>query len=432
MLNVFFCYRKIELYDCTKEGIIILKRILSIIISVLFLGSVLMTPDVHAQQTPVEISKHYHQTLDKQYNPKGAYVITQQGQILYNYQGDHSIDPASTTKLMTAYLVLEAASQGKIHYSDSIKITPRYEQLAQLPNLTTFPLKNKQTYTVDQLLKQAMLESSNAATIVLAEKVDGDVSRFTDKMNAKAKDLGMIHTHFTNPSGANNRLIQQFAPKKYASETASKSTAKDMAILSRAIIKKYPKILHYSSLRTDSQYGKTLTNTNLSLPNSVDACKGVQGLKTGTSENGYNLALTAERNHLRIDTTVMNVQPYPSEVSKHARQKIANALTEDAFKHYEYRKVIGKGEHEIDGKTYEVKQDLYDVVPKDKHQYKLKITNDKLQVDYPRQFLKGAHAPSVKAQHVIHWGRHLLGFAVMVSVVLLISAIIYIVVKRRN
>ena len=166
-----------------------------------------------------------------------------------------------------------------------------------------------------------MLESSNAATIVLAEKVDGDVSRFTDKMNAKAKELGMIHTHFTNPSGANNRLIQQFAPKGYASETASKSTAKDMAILSRAIIKKYPKILQYSSLRTNSQYGKTLTNTNLSLPNSVDACKGVHGLKTGTSENGYNLALTAERNHLRIDTTVMNVQPYPSEVSKHARQK---------------------------------------------------------------------------------------------------------------
>ena len=118
-----------------------MKRILSIIISILFLGSVLITPDVHAQQTPVEISKHYHQTLDKQYNPKGAYVVTQQGQILYNYQGDQSIDPASTTKLMTSYLVLEAANQGKIHYSDSVKITPRYEQLAQLPNLTTFPLK---------------------------------------------------------------------------------------------------------------------------------------------------------------------------------------------------------------------------------------------------------------------------------------------------
>lgn len=409
-----------------------MNKVLTIVISLLLLGMLFITPSTYAQQTPTEISKQYHQPLDKQYNPKSAYVITQQGQILYDYHGKQNIDPASTTKLMTAYLVLEAIDQGKIKPSSIIKITPNYEKLSQLPNLTTFPLKNKQTYTIDQLLKQAMLESSNTATLVLADKISGDTSKFTDNMNAKAKELGMKHTHYTNPSGANNLLIQQFAPKSYKGETFSHSTAQDMTILSKAIIKNHPKILQYSNLKTDQQYGKKLTNTNLSLPTSADALKGAQGLKTGTSENGYNLVLTTKRNHLRIDTTVMNVQPYPSDVSKHARQKIANALTEDAFKHYEYRKVIGKGEHEIDGKTYEVKQNLYDVVPKGKHKYKLKVEDSKLQVDYPRHFLKGSHAPSVKVEHVAHWGKLLVGAITIIGGILLIAAVIYIVLKIRN
>ncbi|WP_241966531.1 serine hydrolase, partial [Staphylococcus nepalensis] len=164
----------------------------------------------------------------------------------------------------TIYLILEDIKQGDAHLSDKVKITPTYEQMSQLPNLTTFPLKNKQTYTVDQLLKQAMLESSNAATLVLAHHVDGDISKFTDRMNHKAKQLGMHHTHFTNPSGANNQLIHQFISKAYKSETTSQSTAQDMAILSQAILKKYPEVLNYSKLETDKQYGKTLKNTNLS------------------------------------------------------------------------------------------------------------------------------------------------------------------------
>ena len=68
---------------------------------------------------------------------------------------------------------------------------------------------------MEQLLKQAALNSSNAATLVLAEHIDGDVSQFTDRMNAKAKALGMNHTHFTNPSGADNHLIQPYEPKGY-------------------------------------------------------------------------------------------------------------------------------------------------------------------------------------------------------------------------
>lgn len=412
-----------------------MKRVISIIVSVMFLMNILIAPTAHAEQTPIDVAKENHQTIQKQFDPKSAYVTTEQGQILYDYHGTRNIDLASTAKLMTIYLILEDIKQGDAHLSDKVKITPTYEQMSQLPNLTTFPLKTKQTYTVDQLLKQAMLESSNAATLVLAHHVDGDISKFTDRMNHKAKQLGMHHTHFTNPSGANNQLIHQFIPKAYKSETTSQSTAQDMAILSQAILKKYPEVLNYSKLETDKQYGKTLKNTNLSLPHGPDALKIVNadGLKTGTSENGYNLVLTAKQKNLRINTVIMNVQPYPNEAAKHARQKLANALTEEAFKNYEYRKVISKGEHEIDGKTYEVKKDLYDLVPKDKAKYDLKIIEDEqLKVDYPRKFLKGYHAPSVEVEPVTHWGTLILGALVMIGGVILLTAIIYIIVKRRR
>lgn len=413
----------------------IVKRVISIIVSVMFLLNVLFPPIAHAEQTPIEIAKENHQTINKQFDPKSAYVITQQGQILYDYHGTRTIDPASTTKLMTVYLILEAIKQDDIHLSDTVKITPTYEKMSQLPNLTTFPLKNKQTYTIDQLLKQAMLESSNAATLVLAHHVDGDISQFTDRMNNKAKSLGMHHTHFTNPSGANNQLIQQFIPKAYQKETTSQSTAEDMAILSQALIKQYPEVLNYSKLETDKQYNKPLKNTNLSLPHGPDASKSVHadGLKTGTSENGYNLVLTAKQKDLRINTVVMNVQPYPNENAKHARQRLANVLTEEAFNHYEYRKVISKGEHEIEGKTYDVKQDLYDLVPKDKAKYDLKVIEDKqLKVDYPRKFLKGYHAPSVTVEPVTHWGTLILGALVMIGAVILLITLIYIMMKRRK
>lgn len=393
----------------------------------------LLTPIAHAEQTPIDIAKENHQAIQKKFDPKSAYVTTQQGQILYDYHGARTIDPASTTKLMTVYLILKDIKQGKLHLSDKVKITPTYEQMSELPNLTTFPLKHKQTYTVDQLLKQAMLESSNAATLVLADDVDGDITKFTDRMNSTAKSLGMHHTHFTNPSGASNELLQPFISKDYKDETISKSTAQDMAILSQALLKQYPEVLKYSKLETDKQHDTPLKNTNLSLPHGPDALKvtNADGLKTGTSENGYNLVLTAEQNDLRINTVVMNVQPYPDEAAKHARQKLANVLTKEAFKNYEYRKVISKGEHEIDGKTYEVKKDLYDLVPKNKAKYDLKVTEDEqLTVDYPRKFLKGYHAPSVAVEPVTDWGSLILGALVMIGIVILLTALIYIIVKR--
>lgn len=412
------------------KGRTTLKKGIGIVLSILILWAMTISQSAQAIETPVEIAKHYHESIDKKYNPKSAYVTTQQGQILYDYNGQRQLDPASTAKLMTVYLILEDVQNQKIHLTDKVKITSEYEEMAQLPNLTTFPVKKNQVYTIDQLLKQVMLESSNAASLILADHIDGNIEHFTNRMNEKAKAMGMHQTHYTNPSGANNKLLKQFAPKKYKHETASKSSAQDIAVLAQQLIKEHPKVLDYSKLETDEQYHKKLKNTNLSLPHAKDGLSSAEGLKTGTSENGYNLVLTAKQNNLRINTVILNVLPYPSEHAKHARQKLANDLTKDAMKHYEYRKVLSKGTHEIDGKQYDVEQDLYDVVPKDKDSYHLSVKDDKVQADYPRQFLKGAHPPSVTVEPVSHTGLILTWIFTIIGGIVLGCLILYILFKR--
>ncbi|EHJ08043.1 penicillin-binding protein PBP4 [Staphylococcus simiae] len=382
-----------------------MKKLIALLTSLLIL-SLTQSPYSQAAETPVDIAKSQHQTLDSTFNPQGMFVTTEQGQILYQYHANKELDPASTAKLMTLYLVFNSIKSGDIHLNDKVKISADQAKLTRLPNLTTVPLDQGKSYTVEELIKQAALESSNAATIILADHVSKDSSAFTDKMNDTAKQLHMTHTHFTNPSGANNNLLDTYAPKKYKNETTSYSTAQDMTVLSQHLIDKHPNILQITKLTNDQQQGNQLHNTNTSLPSLQDAMSGVDGLKTGTSENGYNLVLTAKKDHLRINAVVLNVRPYPSEAAKHARQKIANAAIKRGFDDYEYRKVLSKGEHKFDGKRYTVSSDLYDVVPKDKSKYKLHLSEDNhVSVAYKRQFIPGQHAPSVKAEPLSnhHW-----------------------------
>ena len=148
------------------------------------------TNNIYAM-TPVEITNNSKEQLDEGLNPRGAVVTTTNGQILYKYHKDKKVDPASTTKLMTMLVIYEDINHSEMSLKDKVKISERYEKMSQLPNLTTFPLKKGQTYTIEQLLKQAALNSSNAATLVLAEHIDGDISKFTDRMNREAHLLGM-------------------------------------------------------------------------------------------------------------------------------------------------------------------------------------------------------------------------------------------------
>ncbi|MCE4987506.1 penicillin-binding protein [Staphylococcus haemolyticus] len=367
--------------------------------------SLLHTSINDASESPVTIAnKEKNSNISTKYQPSGVMLTTDQGQILYNYRGNNQVDPASMSKMMTLYLTYEAIENGKLKLNDKVKITNKYATMSNLPNLSSVSLKQGQTYTIEELIKQTTLASSNAAAMILGEKVSGDNNTFTNKMNQQAKSFNMDNTNFVNPAGAQNSLLDQYAPSKFKKQDYPKSTAKDMNLLMQALIKKYPQILQISKLPRDTQKGNTFKSTNLSLKGQPLYLPGTDGLKTGTSNKGYNIALTNKQDQLRLNETIMNVKPFGDVNAKYNRNRIGNQIIKQYRQKYEYKKVLTEGDHEIDGKKYHVKKDLYDVVPKDKSKWHLAINSKgKVYVHYYRDFLPGSHYPRVAADKKWKW-----------------------------
>ncbi|WP_326008132.1 penicillin-binding protein PBP4 [Staphylococcus haemolyticus] len=367
--------------------------------------SLLHTSISDASESPVTIAnKEKNSNISTKYQPSGVMLTTDQGQILYNYRGNNQVDPASMSKMMTLYLTYEAIENGKLKLNDKVKITNKYATMSNLPNLSSVSLKQGQTYTIEELIKQTTLASSNAAAMILGEKVSGDNNTFTNKMNQQAKSFNMDNTNFVNPAGAQNSLFDQYAPSKFKKQDYPKSTAKDMNLLMQALIKKYPQILQISKLPRDTQKGNTFKSTNLSLKGQPLYLPGTDGLKTGTSNKGYNIALTNKQDQLRLNETIMNVKHFGDVNAKYNRNRIGNQIIKQYRQKYEYKKVLTEGDHEIDGKKYHVKKDLYDVVPKDKSKWHLAINSKgKVYVHYYRDFLPGSHYPRVAADKKWKW-----------------------------
>lgn len=361
--------------------------------------SLLHTSISDASESPVTIAnKEKNSSISTKYQPSGVMLTTDQGQILYNYRGNNQVDPASMSKMMTLYLSYEAIENGKLKLNDKVKITNKYATMSNLPNLSSVSLKQGQTYTIEELIKQTTLASSNAAAMILGEKVSGDNNTFTNKMNQQAKSFNMTNTNFVNPAGTQNSLLDQYASSKFKKQDFPKSTAKDMNLLMQALIKKYPQILQISKLPRDTQRGNTFKSTNLSLKGQPLYLPGTDGLKTGTSNKGYNIALTNKQDQLRLNETIMNVKPFGDVNAKYNRNRIGNQIIKQYRQKYEYKKVLTEGDHEIDGKKYHVKKDLYDVVPKDKSKWHLAINSKgKVYVHYYRDFLPGSQYPRVAA-----------------------------------
>lgn len=375
------------------------QKIVKSIGSISFIA-LLSATSAHAAETPVNISNRVQPNgVSSYYQPDGVTLTTQQGQILYDYQGNKKADPASLSKMMTLYLVYDAIDSGKLKLNDTVKIKAQYAQLSRVPNLTSVPLQTGQVYTIDQLIKQTALPSSNTAALILGEKVSGNTSTFTDKMNQQAQIFKMYNTHFVNPAGAQNNLLGQCAPARYRNQIYPTSTSKDMTILAHELIAKHPEILKVTQLPQDTQKGYTFTNTNLSLKNQPLYLPGTDGLKTGTSDKGYNITLTNKLNNLRVNETVLNVKPYGDYNAKYSRNRIANNIIRYYRQQYEYKKVLSKGKQTIGKQTYEVKKDLYDIVPKDRKKWTIKVdNNNQAYVSYNRYFLPNTSAPKVSVE----------------------------------
>lgn len=218
--------------------------------------------------------------------PKYAAVVVdaKTGEVLYAKRADSPRYPASITKVMTLYLAFEALAAGRLRLDDTIVVSPR--AAAQAP--TKLGLRPGETITVQDAILAMCTKSANDMAVAMAEKIGGTEARFAAMMTLRAQELGMQNTRFVNASGLpDSRQI---------------STARDIAILSRAVMRDYPQYYGFFGAKNFTHRGVTMRNHN----GMLNTMPGVDGIKTGyTNASGFNIAVSAVRDNRRLITVVL-------------------------------------------------------------------------------------------------------------------------------
>ncbi|HAX74018.1 MAG TPA: D-alanyl-D-alanine carboxypeptidase [Firmicutes bacterium] len=275
---------------------------------------------------------------------KAAILIeAETGEILYEKNPHEQLQPASMTKMMSMYLVLEAINNGLMEWDEIIRVS---DHAASLGGSQVY-LKPGEEMSVRDLFKSVAIASANDSITALAERVAGSEDAFVAKMNETAKRLGMNNTVFKNPTGL--------------TAEGHVTTAYDMAIIGRHLVNEYPEVLEYSSKyedyirqNTDSPFWLVTTNK---LVKYVD---GVDGLKTGyTQDAGYCLTATAKREDMRVIAVVMGASK--SDV----RNAEITGLIEYAYGQYEIVPKVQVGEVVGQSSNFLAKQRVFDVVTKE-------------------------------------------------------------------
>jgi len=206
------------------------------------------------------------------------------GEVLFARHADSRRYPASLTKMMTLYLTFEALSQGKASLDDVLTVSPR--AASQPPS--KLGLAAGQTITLDNAMRATAVRSANDMAVVIAEHIGGSEARFTNMMTLKAEQLGMTQTRYVTANGL--------------PDARQLTSARDQAILARAIMRDFPQYYSYFGLHDWAYNGRTYRNTNGLLPTG----HGYDGMKTGfTNASGYNLAASAVRDGRRLITIVL-------------------------------------------------------------------------------------------------------------------------------
>ena len=312
-----------------------------------------------------------------------SYVLmeTKSGKILLENNKDEQLPPASITKIMTLLLINEAIAAGKINWDDKVTVS---DHAAHMGGSQVF-MEPGEEQTVRDLVKCISIASANDGAVAMAEYIAGSEEQFVEMMNKKAEQLGMKHTVFKNACGLNCE--------------GHVSTAEDVAIMSRELMKNYPEMsktlttwmdsIVHRTRRGESQFGLTNTNKMIKIYN------GTTGLKTGyTPEAKHCVSATASRNGMDLIAVILGA------ADSKTRFREASALLDYGFSNYtvkagpEIGKVLGtanvkKGDKEVVELT--INNTLSFVVPKD---------NANKELTYTVQYDENITAPVDKGQEL--------------------------------
>jgi serine-type D-Ala-D-Ala carboxypeptidase (penicillin-binding protein 5/6) len=277
-----------------------------------------------------------------------AYILVdyRTGKILASKEAVARMEPASLTKLMTAYVVFGELAAGKLKLEEPITVS---EHAWRSEGSRTF-IELGKPVSVQDLILGMIVQSGNDATIALAERIGGTEDTFVQLMNANAARLGMVGTHFENSSGLPS--AQHF------------STARDMSLLAIALIRDYPQYYKYYSVREFEHNGIKQQNRN----GLLEKDPTVDGLKTGhTDAAGFCLVTSALRDGMRLVSVVLGSS------SMKNRENASAALLNYGYTFYETRLALKGGAVLASSRVWKaqrspvdlgIKDDLYVTLPR--------------------------------------------------------------------
>ncbi len=239
-----------------------------------------------------------------------AYVLMDfhSGQFLMEKEVEQRVDPASLTKLMTAYLVFDKLKKGTIKLSDTVQVSEKAWRMIG----SRMYLEVGAEVTVEQLIQGMIVQSGNDASIALAEYVAASEETFVEMMNETAKDLGLTQTHYQNSTGLPDE-------NHY-------STARDLALMAQALVRDFPDYYRWYSQKEYTYNDITQQNRNLLLWRD----ETVDGMKTGYTETaGYCLIASAKRGQMRLISVVLGAK------SKKSRAEESQKMLNYGFRFFE-------------------------------------------------------------------------------------------------
>ncbi len=273
-----------------------IKKLLAVMLICIQTLQFSMVPNVLAEETTT--TPGTEQTSDTAVEvtaPSAILMEMTTGTVLYEKDADTARPPASVTKVMTMLLIFDALAEGKIQLEDEVTTS---EYASSMGGSQVF-LETGEKQTVETLLKCISVASANDACIAMAEYISGNEEEFVRQMNLRAEGLGMKHTHFVNCNGLDAE--------------GHETSARDIALISRELLLKYPEIHNYCTIwmenithttsKGSSEFG--LTNTN----KLIRQYEYATGLKTGsTGKAKFCVSATAEKNGVSLIAVIMGAE----------------------------------------------------------------------------------------------------------------------------
>lgn len=268
------------------------------------------------------------------------------GNVIAQDNADNRMEPASLTKMLSAYVVASELKGGNINLTDKVTVS---EKAWRMPGSRMFIEVGKQV-SVEELLKGVIIQSGNDATVALAEYVAGSEDAFASLMNQYADKLGLTGSHFVNSTGLPD-------PDHY-------TTPRDLSLIAAAIIRDFPEHYKWYAIKEYTFNNITQYNRNRLLWRDKD----VDGVKTGHTESaGFCLVASADKNGMRLISVVLGTD------SEQARERESQKLLNYGFRFYESHRLYAAGEVLKDVRIWQgtedniklgIADDLYITVPR--------------------------------------------------------------------